>query len=465
MSVCEHDNSKTIRATGMKFGAYVRASDLFLDLSAPSAIVQSGAQNADDFTVTPVVTKFSAVARTLDRCGISDQAGSAIVSQWLYEWMAALQDVGTFSDSNASNVVDRNKIRRERTKVRSTVSFQSVIKDYDHDQFGLYFDGRKDRTLSTEDNGRKVIIEEHVSLVKEPVSEYIGHVPVNFRRAQIIGNHIYSFLSCVGNDIDEAKLVATEHPSAQVSKENFTGEIGKSLTGCEKLPVVSLTPIECTLCEVTNKKDFSTDQLYLMEVCEVINCGHCRESLSKRNPGKVCHSSLCAYVVQDPSIKPSVIYGAQHLHQSIVLSRCLSSDLKDVIDPVIKRKGFFGHPENVLISTTKITQALRRILKASKVKRSAATTTIATNNIRIFNLPAFDLCEMDYVYFIKWENMTEPPLTERFSDGMIAEAIVNPAIIQEVILRTIKGFPYHTQATEATSHSSHGSSFCSLRTI
>ncbi|GBN07096.1 hypothetical protein AVEN_25021-1 [Araneus ventricosus] len=73
--------------------------------------------------------------------------------------------------------------------------------------------------------------------------------------------------------------------------------------------------------------------------------------------------------------------------------------------------------------------ALRRILKAREVKWSAATTTIATNNIRIFNLPAFDLCAMDYVDLIKWENMTEPPLTERFSDDMIAEAIVNPAII------------------------------------
>ncbi|GBN95659.1 hypothetical protein AVEN_126853-1 [Araneus ventricosus] len=169
-----------------------------------------------------------------------------------------------------------------------------------------------------EDNRRKVIIEEHVSLVKEPDSEYIGHVYVNFGRAQIIGNHIYSFfLSCVGNDIDVTKLVPTEHLSTQVGvikggtirnmelilnrplqwfvyqlhpnelqlhhlfahvygtttgPRSLTGEIRKSLAGCEKLPVVSSTPIKYTLCEVTNKKDLSTDQLYLMEICEVINC-------------------------------------------------------------------------------------------------------------------------------------------------------------------------------------------------
>ncbi|GBM31832.1 hypothetical protein AVEN_56930-1 [Araneus ventricosus] len=55
---------------------------------------------------------------------------------------------------------------------------------------------------------------------------------------------------------------------------------------------------------------------------------------------------------------------------------------------------------------------------------------------------------MDYVDFIKWENVTEPPLTERFSDDMISNAIVNPAIIQEAILPTIKGFPCHSHATE-----------------
>ncbi|GBO24411.1 hypothetical protein AVEN_198870-1 [Araneus ventricosus] len=124
-------------------------------------------------TVTPVVTKVLAAVRTLDRFGISDRAFAAIVS-------APLQDVGIISESIVLNVVDRNKIRRGRTKARTTLLSQSVIKDYDHGQFGLYFDGRKDRTLSMEDNRRKVIIEEHVSLVKEPGSEYIGYVSVNF---------------------------------------------------------------------------------------------------------------------------------------------------------------------------------------------------------------------------------------------------------------------------------------------
>ncbi|GBN90562.1 Urocanate hydratase, partial [Araneus ventricosus] len=96
----------------------------------------------DDFT--PVVTKVLAAVRTLDRFGISDRAGAVIVS-------AALQDVGIVSESNVLKVVDKNKILRGRAKARTTLLSQ-VIKDYDHDQFGLYFDERKDMTLSMEDN-------------------------------------------------------------------------------------------------------------------------------------------------------------------------------------------------------------------------------------------------------------------------------------------------------------------------
>ncbi|GBM59146.1 hypothetical protein AVEN_255680-1 [Araneus ventricosus] len=73
------------------------------------------------------------------------------------------------------NAVDRNKIRRGRIKARTTLLSQ-VIKDYDHDQFGLYFDGRKDRTLSMEDNRRKVIIEEHISLNTQFAATSIGYL-------------------------------------------------------------------------------------------------------------------------------------------------------------------------------------------------------------------------------------------------------------------------------------------------
>ncbi|GBM55257.1 hypothetical protein AVEN_168398-1 [Araneus ventricosus] len=47
--------------------------------------------------------------------------------------------------------------------------------------------------------------------------------------------------------------------------------------------------------------------------------------------------------------------------------------------------------------------------------------------------------------FIHANRVHEHPLTKRFSDDMIAEAIVNPAIGGDTIY---KGFPCNTQATE-----------------
>lgn len=114
-----------------------------------------------------VAKDFPVVARTLDRYCISDRAGAAIVS-------AVLQDVGLISQNDTSCAVDRSKIRRARMKKRTALTSKPLV--IDSNQFGLYFDGRKDKTLSMEDNRRKIITEEHVSLVKEPGSEYMGHI-------------------------------------------------------------------------------------------------------------------------------------------------------------------------------------------------------------------------------------------------------------------------------------------------
>lgn len=65
------------------------------------------------------------------------------------------QNAGIISRCDASNIVDRIKIRRERTKARITLSSQAVVKNYNNDQFGLYIDGRKDRTILLENN-RKI---------------------------------------------------------------------------------------------------------------------------------------------------------------------------------------------------------------------------------------------------------------------------------------------------------------------
>ncbi|GBM55603.1 hypothetical protein AVEN_42333-1 [Araneus ventricosus] len=111
------------------------------------------------------------------------------------------------------------------------------------------------------------------------------------RNTELILNRPLHWLVCQlhANELPLRHLFA-HVDGTTTGPRSLTGEIRKSLAGCEKLPVVSSTTIEYTLCEVTNKKDLSTDQLYLIEICEVIKCSHCRESMSKINPRKVCHS-------------------------------------------------------------------------------------------------------------------------------------------------------------------------------
>ncbi|GBN32856.1 hypothetical protein AVEN_14028-1 [Araneus ventricosus] len=54
-----------------------------------------------------------------DRCGVSDGAVAAIAS-------SVLHDVGLITSNNSDLVVDENKLRREKAKVRKDLKFQAL---------------------------------------------------------------------------------------------------------------------------------------------------------------------------------------------------------------------------------------------------------------------------------------------------------------------------------------------------
>ncbi|GBN50348.1 hypothetical protein AVEN_127575-1 [Araneus ventricosus] len=70
-----------------------------------------------------------------DRFGVSDRAVVAIAS-------SVLHDVGLTTSYNSDLVVNENKLRREKAKIR----FQASSKPLALPLKGLYFDGRKDST-------------------------------------------------------------------------------------------------------------------------------------------------------------------------------------------------------------------------------------------------------------------------------------------------------------------------------
>uniref|UniRef100_A0A6P7GMU2 Uncharacterized protein LOC114340002 n=1 Tax=Diabrotica virgifera virgifera TaxID=50390 RepID=A0A6P7GMU2_DIAVI len=95
--------------------------------------------------------------------------------------------------SQSSPVFDKNKVRRERVKIRKEI----LSKDLDETNLlqALYFDGRIDKTyfIETSEDGknhRRVHKEDHLSIIQEPGSKYVGHVKPLSGKAVDIANSI-----------------------------------------------------------------------------------------------------------------------------------------------------------------------------------------------------------------------------------------------------------------------------------
>lgn len=100
---------------------------------------------------------YALLSKMCDRFGVSDRAGAAIASAVL--------------SASSSQIIDKSKLRRERKKTREIVIKEQTVSEIP----ALYFDGRKDQTMTViEKDGKKYqrrILEEHISLIKEPGSK------------------------------------------------------------------------------------------------------------------------------------------------------------------------------------------------------------------------------------------------------------------------------------------------------
>ncbi|KAK3910192.1 hypothetical protein KUF71_004066 [Frankliniella fusca] len=85
-------------------------------------------------------------------------------------------------------VIDKNKIKRENDKVGSKLKQEARNEDAVR---GLYFDGRKDEILTSSGFEK----EEHISLVSERGSKYIGHVAPTSSSALDARDSIYQYVT------------------------------------------------------------------------------------------------------------------------------------------------------------------------------------------------------------------------------------------------------------------------------
>ena len=82
-----------------------------------------------------------------------------------------------------------------------------------------------------------------------------------------------------------------------------------------------------------------------------------------------------------------------HLWQTISLSRYLSPDLKKIVDNVIQRNGYFGHPENVLVAMLGDDMETIRELAYQQIMKARSNNA---PGLRTFEIPALNFDAEDY---------------------------------------------------------------------
>lgn len=258
-----------------------------------------------------------------DRYGISDRAAAAVAS-------AVLQDAKINNE-----VIDKSKLRRARQKLRKETLSQGHLDTIP----ALFFDGRKDKTLKIVMKGGKkyrlTSVEEHISIIKEPGSVYVGYAVPSHGTAKGLESAIFQTVTgqlnmsledtlaigCDGTVTNTGKyggvirllekrlqrplqwiiclLHLNELPlrhlfakldGTTTGPNTYSGAIGKLLDDCEKRPVIVFERIEGMLPDISNVKDLSSDQRYLYDITSAVISGKCSPDLSNRSPGKMSHA-------------------------------------------------------------------------------------------------------------------------------------------------------------------------------
>lgn len=302
-----------------------------LDISTSSAASSSSdSENPECIMIKSVPEKktkksvcvdFPTLSKTCDRYGVSDRAAAAIASSVLF-------DIGSDFE-----IIDRHKVRRERSKIREKLMKNSTVTEL----MALYFDGRKDKTLKIIKKGgkcyRTTTVEAQISLIQEPGSNYMGYVVPEVGTAKGIQTAITGFLlheeisqdsimaiGCDGTNVNTGKyggiirllekklqkplqwiiclLHMNELPLRHLfvhldgctsGPKSYVGPLGKALEACENLPVKKFERIEGQMLpEMAN--DLSTDQQYLHKIVSAVILGVFPKDLENKSPGKLSHA-------------------------------------------------------------------------------------------------------------------------------------------------------------------------------
>jgi hypothetical protein len=116
--------------------------------------------------------------------------------------------------------------------------------------------------------------------------------------------------------------------------------------------------------------------------------------------------------------------------------------LLKIIDPVIQRNAYWGHPENLLLSMLRDSRPHIRYKAVTHIIEAREDNDV----FRQFVVPNIDLNAPSYEKMIQWDRdaITEPPLTKHLTTADLKHALLTG---EELAFAEL---PNHTQSVERT---------------
>lgn len=168
----------------------------------------------------------------LDRTDTSNRGGALLATMLLKDIRIAIADSALknkFSEDTANKclqliddiIIDKSKVHRERVNFRKEA--KALGKTNDLLQC-ISFDGKRDLTLKKINVQNKVrmvkVMEEHVTLVKEPGSKFIGYTTPTRGSGQEIQNGITNFLAEQNYKIDHLVAISCDGTPTNTGRNN-----------------------------------------------------------------------------------------------------------------------------------------------------------------------------------------------------------------------------------------------------
>lgn len=438
--------------------------------------------------------QYPELCKALERTNVSNRDACLIVN-------AALKDLGLVSPKN---VVDPSKLQRQRKYWRDKQSEKHLLQH--RGMVCIGFDGKIDETLVDTGGVRRKVREEHYVLVSFPDACYIDHVSPNSGRSPDVFNEILGIIErtrstetlraviCDGTPVNTGNkngiitllelhlkrplqwLICMLHFNELPLRKLFSvvdgkttgpssheGPITKLLSfDPQTKPIINFQPIPGSVVDVpeTVTKDLSSDQLYLLKICLLIQQGvqnadhNNMRYLKTAQPGALSHARwltkanrlLRLYVSTESAsddlrrlvrfvlnfYAPIWFYirshpfcqdGAKNFHFMVSQYQKLSPEDQNIISPVLLNNSYFCHPENLLLAGVADERETIRRFSCQQILQARKKISSTNVQVRCFDKRQLNvnLNATSYMEMIDWWStpITPPPLLDDISDDIL----------------------------------------------